>query len=163
MVYEDFGIDVNMVNIELSYLPSDLVIGIAPPVFITNDRQLKKFLTYVKNKASTQLCVCIRSKVETSNIKIDFYLNKEATESPIREEEPKSYEVSDDTDGETEPEEEDVKLDESDDDNKHDKDMINGKSVRFSLVDIVKNGQHFTIKRALKATIEICAMKNNLD
>ena len=77
MVCEDFGIDVNMVNIELSYLPSDLVIGIdSPPIFITNDRQLKNFLTYVKNKASTRLCVCIRSKAETSNIKVDLNLNE---------------------------------------------------------------------------------------
>ena len=77
MVCEDFGTDVNLVNIELSYLPSDLVIGLdSPPVFITNDRQLKKFLTYVKNKASTRLCVCIRSKAETSNIKVDLNLNE---------------------------------------------------------------------------------------
>ncbi|KAF3516254.1 hypothetical protein DY000_02060769 [Brassica cretica] len=150
MVCEDFGIDVNMVNIELSYLPSDLVIGInSPPVFITNDRQLKNFFTYVKNKASTWLCVCIRSKAETSNIKVD--LNEEATESPNKEEEPMSFEVS----------EEDVEVDESDDDCKREKDMINGKSIRFSLVDVVKKGQHFTTKTALKATMEICAMKHN--
>ncbi|KAF3522498.1 hypothetical protein F2Q69_00048278 [Brassica cretica] len=122
MVCEDFGIDVNMVNIELSYLPSDLVIGIdSAPVFITNDRQLKNFLTYVKNKASTRLCVCIRSKAETSNIKVDLNLNEEATESPNRQEEPMSFEVS----------EEDVEVDESDDDCNREKDMINGKSVRF--------------------------------
>ena len=60
MVCEDFEIVINMVNIELSYLPSDLVIGITPPVFITKDRKLKNFLTYVKNKALTRLCVCIR-------------------------------------------------------------------------------------------------------
>ena len=47
MVCEDFVIDVNMVNIELSSLPSDLIIGIVPHVFITNDRQLKIIYIYI--------------------------------------------------------------------------------------------------------------------
>ncbi|KAF3590892.1 hypothetical protein DY000_02026769 [Brassica cretica] len=43
MVCEDFGNNVNMVNIEMSYLPSDLVNSIdSPHVFITNDQQRKK-------------------------------------------------------------------------------------------------------------------------
>jgi len=153
MVCEDFGTDLNLVNIELSYLPSDLVIGLdSPPVFITNDRQLKNFLTYVKTKASTRLCVCIRSKV-------GFNLNEEPAELPNREEVGMSGEVSDDIDGEAELEEEDAKIDE----NKCEKDMINEKYVRFSLVDVLKKGQHFTSKAALQATMEICAMKYNFD
>ncbi|KAF2565266.1 hypothetical protein F2Q68_00024555 [Brassica cretica] len=73
MVCEDFGIDVNMVNIELSYLPSDLINSInSPPVIITSDRQVRNFLTYVKNKASTQLCV----STQAPNIA------EEGTESP---------------------------------------------------------------------------------
>ncbi|KAF3557966.1 hypothetical protein F2Q69_00015359 [Brassica cretica] len=118
MVCEDFGIDVNLVNIELSYLPSNLV---------------------------------------------GFNLNEEAVESPNREEVAMSYEVSGDIDGEIELEEEDAKIDESDDENKCEKDMINGKSVRFSLIDVVNKGQHFTSKTALQATMEICAMKHNFD
>ncbi|KAF2592407.1 hypothetical protein F2Q70_00042975 [Brassica cretica] len=59
--------------------------------------------------------------------------------------------------------EEDVEVDESDDDCNREKDMINGKSVHFSLVDVVKKGQHFTTKNALKATMKICAMKHNFD
>ncbi|XP_048629915.1 uncharacterized protein LOC106413961 [Brassica napus] len=157
MVCEDFGTDLNLVNIDLSYLPSDLVIGLdSPHVFITNDRQLKNFLTYVKTKASTRLCVCIRSKV-------GFNLNEEPAELPNREEVGMSGEVSDDIDGEAELEEKDAKIDESDDENKCEKDMTNGKSVRFSLVDVVKKGQHFTSKAALQATMEICAMKHNFD
>ncbi|XP_013645439.1 uncharacterized protein LOC106350044 [Brassica napus] len=157
MVSEDFGTDLNLVNIELSYLPSDLVIGLdSPPVFITNDRQLQNFLTYVKTKASTRLCVCIRSKV-------GFNLNEEPAELPNREEVGMSGEVSDDIDGEAELEEEDAKIDESDDENKCEKDMINGKYVRFSLVDVLKKGQHFTSKAALQATMEICTMKHNFD
>lgn len=71
-------------------------------------------------------------------------------------EDPMSYEVSDDSGGETKFEEEDVKLDESDDDNKCDKNVINRKCVRFSLVDVLKKGQHFPSKTVLKATLEIC-------
>ncbi|XP_013674186.2 uncharacterized protein LOC106378628 [Brassica napus] len=157
MVCEDFGTDVNLVNIKMSYLPSDLVIGLdSPTVFITNDRQLKNFLTYVKTKASTRLCVCIRSKV-------GFNLNEEPAESPNREEVGMSCEVSDDIDGEAELEAEDAKIDESDDESKCEKDMINGRSVRFSLVDVVKKGQHFTSKTALQTTMEICEMKHNFD
>ncbi|XP_048599674.1 uncharacterized protein LOC125579845 [Brassica napus] len=70
-----------------------------------------------------------------------------------------SGEVSDDIDGEAELEEEDAKIDE----NKCEKDMINEKYVRFSLVDVLKKGQHFTSKAALQATMEICAMKHNFD
>ncbi|XP_013624408.1 PREDICTED: uncharacterized protein LOC106330498 [Brassica oleracea var. oleracea] len=126
MVCEDFGTDLNLVNIELSYLPSDLVIGLdSPPV--------------------------------------RFNLNEEPAELPNREEMGMSGEVSDDTDGEAELEEEDAKIDESDDENKCEKDMINGKYVRFSLVDVLKKGQHFTSKAALQATMEICAMKHNFD
>ncbi|XP_018460226.1 uncharacterized protein LOC108831162 [Raphanus sativus] len=153
MVCEEFGVDLNMVNIELSYLPSDLVSSNdSPPVFITTDRQLKNFLSYVKNQASRRLCVCIRSKVGSN-------MNEEAAESPNREEEAMSYELPDAViDYQTKPEE-----DESDDDNEHAIDMITGKYVRFSLVDVVKKDQHFSSKTALKATMEICAMKHNFD
>uniref|UniRef100_A0A0D3AXU9 Uncharacterized protein n=1 Tax=Brassica oleracea var. oleracea TaxID=109376 RepID=A0A0D3AXU9_BRAOL len=68
MVYEDFGIDLTMVNLELSYLPSELINTLeSPPVIICNDRQVKKFLTYVRTKPSTRLCVCLQSKDENPN------------------------------------------------------------------------------------------------
>ena len=86
--------------------------------------------------------MCIRSKV-------GFNLNEEHAESPNREEVGMSCEVSDDIDGEAELEEEDAKIDESDDENKCEKDMINGKSVHFSLVNVVKKCQHFTSKTIL--------------
>ncbi|KAF2563379.1 hypothetical protein F2Q70_00014992 [Brassica cretica] len=45
MVCEDFVIDVNMVNIELGYLPSDLINSIySPHVIITSDRQVDQHL-----------------------------------------------------------------------------------------------------------------------
>ncbi|XP_048596168.1 uncharacterized protein LOC125607227 [Brassica napus] len=44
-----------------------------------------------------------------------------------------------------------------------DKEKTNGNDVRFSLVDFVKEGQHFISKTLLKAAFEICAMKHNFD
>ncbi|KAF3564241.1 hypothetical protein DY000_02013754 [Brassica cretica] len=157
MVCEDFGIDVNMVNIELSYLPFDLINSIySPHVIITSDRQVRNFLTYVKNKASTQLCVSI----QTPNIA------EEGTESPNREEEPMEPDDSSDMESDDAADmdsEEDVEVPDSEDDKKCDKEKINEDSVRFSLVDVVKKGQFFSSKTLLKATFEICAMKHNFD
>ncbi|XP_013688880.2 uncharacterized protein LOC106392617 [Brassica napus] len=149
MVCENFGIDVNMVNIELSYLPSDLINSIySPPVIITSERQVRNFLTYVKNKASTQLCV----STQASNIA------EEGSESPNREEALMESDDSSDMDSE-----QDVEVPDSEDDKKCDKEKINEDGVRFSLVDVVKKGQSFTSKTLLKAAFEICAMKNNFD
>ncbi|KAL0847226.1 hypothetical protein Bca101_020472 [Brassica carinata] len=131
MVCEDFGIDVNVVNMELSYVPSDLINSIdSPPVIITNDRQVMNFLTYVKKKASTRLSVSIQSKLEESNSRDDFDLNEEATESPNREEEPMEYDDSDDMDSE-----EDVEVHDSDDDKKCDKEKSNGNGIFNFLVN----------------------------
>ncbi|WZZ26352.1 hypothetical protein YC2023_009753 [Brassica napus] len=157
MVCEDFGIDVNMVNIELSYLPSDLISSIySPPVIITNDRQVRNFLTYVKNKASTQFCV----STQAPNIA------EEGIESPNREEEPMESDDSSDMESDDAADmdsEEDVEVPDSEDDKKCDKEKINEDSVRFSLVDVVKKGQSFSSKTLLKAAFEICAMKHNFD
>ena len=58
MVSDDFGIDLTLVNLELSYLPSELINTLeSPSVIISNDRQVKNFLTYVRTKPSTRLCV----------------------------------------------------------------------------------------------------------
>ena len=47
--FEDFGIDQNDVELELTYLPMELISTIdCPPVIIENDRQVKNFLTYVR-------------------------------------------------------------------------------------------------------------------
>ena len=157
MVCEDFGIDVNMVNIELSYLPSDLINSInSPPVIITSDRQVRNFLTYVKNKASTQLCV----STQASNIA------EEGTESPNREEAPMESDNTSDMESDDAADmdsEEDVEVPDSEDDKKCDKEKINEDGVRVSLVDVVKKGQSFSSKTLLKATFEICAMKHNFD
>ncbi|KAF3555606.1 hypothetical protein F2Q69_00011388 [Brassica cretica] len=157
MVCEDFGTDVNMVNIELSYLPSDLISSIySPPVIITNDRQVRNFLTYVKNKASTQFCM----STQAPNIA------EEGIESPNREEEPMESDDSSDMESDDAADmdsEEDVEVPDSEDDKKCDKEKINEDSVRFSLMDVVKKGQSFSSKTLLKAAFEICAMKHNFD
>ncbi|KAL0645633.1 hypothetical protein Bca4012_043924 [Brassica carinata] len=58
MSFEDFGSDQNDVELELSYLPMELISTIdCPPVIIGNDRQVKILLTYVRGKPSTRLCV----------------------------------------------------------------------------------------------------------
>ncbi|KAF2607274.1 hypothetical protein F2Q68_00043840 [Brassica cretica] len=45
--FEDFGIDQNDVELELTYLPMELINTIdCPPVIIENDRQVKNFFTY---------------------------------------------------------------------------------------------------------------------
>ncbi|XP_018443590.1 uncharacterized protein LOC108815508 [Raphanus sativus] len=149
MVCEDFGIDANMVSIELSYLPSDLINSIdSPPVIITNDRQASNFLTYVKIKGSTRLCVTMKSP----------NLAEEGTESPNRES--VSMESDDSADMESE---EDVEVHDSDDDKRCKKEKSNENSLRFALVDVVKKGQHFSSKMLLKAAFELCAMKHNFD
>ncbi|XP_048611954.1 uncharacterized protein LOC125586173 [Brassica napus] len=156
MVCEDFGIDVSMVNIELSYLPSDLINSIySPPVIITSDRQVRNFLTYVKN-TSTQLCV----STQASNIA------EEGTESPNKEEAPMESDDSSDMESDDAADmdsEEDVEVPDSEDDKKCDKEKINEDGVCFSLVDVVKKGQSFSSKTLLKAAFEICAMKHNFD
>ena len=59
--------------------------------------------------------------------------------------------------------EEDIEVPVSEDDKKCDKEKINEDGVRFSLVDFVKEGQHFISKTLLKAAFEICAMEHNFD
>ncbi|XP_056848944.1 uncharacterized protein LOC108831557 [Raphanus sativus] len=166
--FEDFGIDQNEVELELSYLPMELISTIdCPPVIIENDRQLKKFLTYVRGKASTRLCVSISPlNGNIDNIEVD----KEQPQSPSREQgEPSSFspgdhigsssESSNDAEdyGNSNASEEDggVDLSAKEDDR--------GKSVRFSLVDVVKKGETFQNKMKLKAALEMSAMKHSFD
>ncbi|CAG7862804.1 unnamed protein product [Brassica rapa] len=141
--FEDFGIDQNNVELELSYLPMELISTIdCPPVIIRNDRQVKKFLTYVPGKASTRLCVSI-SPVNGNSDNIE--LDKEQSNSLFREPgEPSSFsprdgigsssesskDVEDKCNSNASEEHEDVDLSGEEDDR--------GKSVRFSLKDVVK-------------------------
>ncbi|KAF3531873.1 hypothetical protein DY000_02038821 [Brassica cretica] len=142
MVSEDFGIDLTLINLELSYLPSELINTLEPPpVIISNDRQVKKFLTYVKTKPSTSLCVCLQSKDENPNREARVNFNNQASDAPIREEDDTSNENSDVNSGETYFDEQDIERDESDDEKMSD--------IKGSKGD--------------NATFEICAMKYNFD
>jgi len=162
MVSDDFGIDLTLVNLELSYLPSELINTLeSPPVIISNDRQVKKFLTYVRTKPSTRLCVCLQSKDENLNREARVNLNNQASGAAIME--GHTNENSDVNSGETNFDEQDIERDESDDEKMCDIKGSKGHNVRFALLDIVKKGQHFSSKMLLKATFEICAMKHNFD
>ena len=92
--FEDFGIDQNDVELELTYLPMELINTIdCPPVIIGNDRQVKNFLTYVRGKASSRLCVSI-SPVNANNDNIVF--DKEQSNASGRERgEPSSFSPGD--------------------------------------------------------------------
>ncbi|KAF3520119.1 hypothetical protein DY000_02059690 [Brassica cretica] len=96
MAFEYIGIDQNLVEFELSYLPMELTSSIdCPPVIIENDRQVKKFLTYVRGKASTRLCVSTSPiSGNNSNIGVD----NEKSNSPFSEQgEPSSFPPRDDS------------------------------------------------------------------
>ncbi|XP_048615620.1 uncharacterized protein LOC125588355 [Brassica napus] len=166
--FEDFGIDQNDVELELSYLPMELISTIdCPPVIIGKDRQVKNFLTYVRGKASTKLCVSISpANGNSDNIELDG----EQSKSPFRElGEPSSFsprdgiasssesrkDVEDECNSNASEEDKDVDLCGKEDDR--------GKSVRFSLKDVVKRGETFQNKSKLKAALEMSAMKNNFD
>ncbi|XP_013589150.1 PREDICTED: uncharacterized protein LOC106297461 [Brassica oleracea var. oleracea] len=162
MVSDDFGIDLTLVNLELSYLPSELINTLeSPPVIISNDRQVKKILTNVRTKPSTRLCVCLQSKDENLNREARGNLNNQASGAAIME--GHTNENSDVNSGETNFDEQDIERDESDDEKMSDIKGSKGDNVRFALLDIVKKGQHFSSKMLLKATFEICAMKHNFD
>ncbi|XP_048613141.1 uncharacterized protein LOC125587056 [Brassica napus] len=168
MVLEDFGIDQNLVELELSYLPMELIGSIdCPPVIIESDRQVKNFLTYVRGKTSTSLCVSTSPiSGNNSNIGVD----NEKSSSPIREQgEPSSFPPRDDSVRSSESSK-DVEDNSNSNANKEDdvlaikaKEDDNGKSVRFSMVDVVKRGETFQNKTMLKATMEMSAMTHNFD
>ncbi|KAF3533833.1 hypothetical protein DY000_02041269 [Brassica cretica] len=141
--FEDFGIDQNDVELELSYIPTELISAIdCPPVIIGKDRQVKNFVTYVRGKASTRLCVSI-SPVNGNSDNIE--LDGDQSKSPFRElGEPSSFsprdgigsssesskDVEDECNSNALEEDEDVDLSGKEDDR--------GKSVCFSLKDVLK-------------------------
>ncbi|XP_018453871.2 uncharacterized protein LOC108825020 [Raphanus sativus] len=155
-VYKDFGFEEDEVELGLSYLPMELIGRIdCPPVIIENDRHVKSFLTYVRGKASTRLCVSIRNG---NNDNID--LDKEESNSPFRElREPSSVSRREDSGSSSESklnvEDDHLALTGKEDDR--------GKSIRYSLVDVVKKGETFLDKSMLKAALEMSAMKHNFD
>ncbi|KAF2573725.1 hypothetical protein F2Q70_00001630 [Brassica cretica] len=168
MAFEYFGIDQNLVEFELSYLPMELTSSIdCPPVIIESDRQVKKFLTYVRGKASTRLCVSTSPiSGNNSNIGVD----NEKSNSPFREQgEPSSFPPRDDSVSSSESSKD---VEDNSNSNGYEEDDVlaisakeddSGKSVRFSLMDVVKRGEMFQNKTMLKVALGMSAMKHNFD
>ncbi|XP_056848936.1 uncharacterized protein LOC130499057 [Raphanus sativus] len=160
MVFKDFGIDENDVELELSYLPMELIGTIdCPPVIIENDSQVKNFLTYVRGKPSTRLCVST-SLMHGNNDSIG--VDKEESNSPFRE----VGEASSVSDRDESGSSSDCNANGSEEDDHlaiRGKEDDRGKSVRFSLIDVVKKGETFQNKSMLKAALEMSATKHNFD
>ncbi|XP_056842887.1 uncharacterized protein LOC130495502 [Raphanus sativus] len=137
LAFDDFGIDQNEFELELSYLPMELIGAVdCPPVIIANDRQVKKHIQ-------------------------DFEVDMKESNSPFREKgEPSSFPPQDDDGSSSESsqdvEEDDVVVSTAEEDPKEN-------SVRFSLVDVVKRGETFQNKSLLKAALEMSAMKHHFD
>ncbi|XP_024004890.1 uncharacterized protein LOC112082036 [Eutrema salsugineum] len=80
MVLEDYGVVDH--KAEFSYLPSDLIDTVgSPSVSIANDRQLKNFVGYSRNKTSVNLCVTFTAYVEHPEIPINIELMMKASDS----------------------------------------------------------------------------------
>ncbi|KAL1214685.1 hypothetical protein V5N11_019620 [Cardamine amara subsp. amara] len=83
MVSEDYGKEPNIDDLEISFLPTDLVSNFeSPPVFVTNDRQVRNLFGYLKNKTAIRLCVTFKSAGgdrRSTKVKID--LNEEPNDS----------------------------------------------------------------------------------
>ncbi|XP_013700327.1 uncharacterized protein LOC106404128 [Brassica napus] len=168
MAFEDFGIDQNLIGLELGYLSMELISSIdCPPVIIESDRQIKKFLTYVRGKASTRLCV-YTSPISGNNNNIG--VDNEKYNSPFREQgEHTSFPPRDDTVSSSESSKD---VEDNCNSNSYEEDDVlaisakeddSGKSVMFSLMDAVKRGQTFQNKTMLKAALEMSAKKHNFD
>ncbi|KAH0916891.1 hypothetical protein HID58_024551, partial [Brassica napus] len=68
-VLEDFGIDGNKNNVNLSYAsPSKLNFGTKelPPAFIRNDRQVTSYMSKLKENGDLHLCVTIKRRAQLS-------------------------------------------------------------------------------------------------
>ncbi|KAG7534130.1 hypothetical protein ISN45_Aa08g017090 [Arabidopsis thaliana x Arabidopsis arenosa] len=76
IVAEDYGIEQSTVDVELSYLPTDLSLD-CPPVVMMNNRQVSNFLSYCKRKNTIKLCVTFNGGDKDTGSKEKFDLNKE--------------------------------------------------------------------------------------
>ncbi|KAF3523665.1 hypothetical protein F2Q69_00049816 [Brassica cretica] len=120
--FEDFGIDQNDVELELTYLPMELINTIdCPPVIIENDRQVKNFLTYEQSNASG------RERGEPSSFSPRDGIGSSSESSKDGEDECNSNAPEEDEDADLNVKEEEK-----------------GKSVRFSLKDVVKRDADVT-------------------
>ncbi|KAG5375116.1 hypothetical protein IGI04_039712 [Brassica rapa subsp. trilocularis] len=129
-----------------------------PPVIIESDRQFKIFLTYVREKASTRLCVSTSPICSGNNGNIG--VDNEKSNSTFREQgEPSSFPPRDDNVSSSESSKD---VEDNSNSNGYEEDDLlaisakeddSGKSVRFSLMDVVKKGETFQNKTMLKAAL----------
>ncbi|XP_024010580.1 uncharacterized protein LOC112085995 [Eutrema salsugineum] len=157
MVLEDYGVVDH--KAEFSYLPSDLIDTVgSPPVSIANDRQLKNFVGYSRNKTSVNLCVTFTAYAEHPEIPINIELMMKASDSSCIKNDQVVKSDDDDIRGIGHKVEE-----EFDEPVMVEKKVDGEQNVRLNLLDVVKKDQIFRSKTELKAFLEISAMKYNFD
>ncbi|XP_024013057.1 uncharacterized protein LOC112087262 [Eutrema salsugineum] len=157
MVLKDYGVVDH--KAEFSYLPSDLIDTVgSPPVSIANDRQLKNFVGYSRNKTSVNLCVTFTAYAEHPEIPINIELMKKASDSSCMKNDQVVKSGDDDIRGIGHKVEE-----EFDEPVIVDKKVDGEQNVRLNLLDVVKKDQIFRSKTELKASLKISAMKYNFD
>lgn len=146
MVSEDYKIEPATVDVEFTYLPTDLGVD-SPPVLMTNDRQLKNFVDYYKRNSLIRLCVTFKVKGDNQRNIVDTELDEEPSDSIERDDDRNVRKKS-------------AVLVVEDTPNVG---RVCDKVESILADSIVKNGKHFRSKEALQATLEICAMKYNFD
>ncbi|XP_056850897.1 uncharacterized protein LOC130507068 [Raphanus sativus] len=169
MVCEDYGVEPNSVNVELSY---EMVNQRGnPPIIISNDRQVANFMGYAKKGLGPTLCVTFSSSGVNQKERVNIDLNKEPCDSSnIEDEEVPEINPADFVKASKEPcdtRNEQVAGDGCGDENGDSENKSfqiltekDGKSLR---PDFVKKDQIFRSKMVLKATMEIWAMKHHFD
>ncbi|XP_024013909.1 uncharacterized protein LOC112087988 [Eutrema salsugineum] len=157
MVLEDYGVVDH--KAEFSYLPSDLIDTVgSPPVSIANDRQLKNFVGYSRNKTSVNMCVTFTVYAEHPEIPINIELMMKASDSSCMKNDQVVKSGDDDIRSIGHKVEE-----EFDEPVMVEKKVDGEQNVRLNLLDVVKKDQIFRSKTELKASLEISAMKYNFD
>ncbi|KAL1193930.1 hypothetical protein V5N11_032050 [Cardamine amara subsp. amara] len=177
MVYEDYDQKHNMDDVEISFLPTDLVSNFeSPPVFVTNDRQVRNLFRYLKSKTAVRLCVTFKSAGgdrRSTRVKID--LNEEPKNSSDGHE--NDHYVCEDVDSlhkspkgcENSARRKDAfQRDPYNNEDGGEDDVMSGKVTdrkkkNRRVIDDFKKHQHFKSKEEMQIAFEMCAMKHNFD
>jgi len=75
MVLEDYKTELTMVDVEFTYLPTDLGVD-SPPILMTNERQLNFFVEYYKRNSLMRLCVTFKVKGDDQRSRVDIELDE---------------------------------------------------------------------------------------
>jgi len=160
MAREDYGIEHSTIDVELSYLPTDLSVD-CPHVVMMNNRQVSNFLSYCKKNNTVKLCVTFNGGVEDKGGKEKSDLNKKP-DSPSDGD--ACFNADEKVLGRVVEEDKQsvIELAISPKKRKHHhgaSDGVGSSSKSFS----VRKEQYFRSKDVLKATMELYAMKYNCD